>query len=586
MEKKLKVLLTTEGTYPFHQGGVSTWCDILVKNLKEVDYVLYSIIMNPFVTQKFTLPESAKLIKLPLWGTEEPSEHLETPFSQVYLSKRKTVDKVVEEGFIPLFSDLVDEIIGLKKDHQRLGETLLNLYTYFKEFEYKKSFKSELAWEVYKETVTKNVKDKKNKLDEPNIYSMIQSLGWIYRFLNILNTPVPKVNVSHSAAAAFCGIPCVIAKLQDNTPFLLTEHGVYLREQYLSLAQRKYPSFLSTFLIRMVHSVSELNFYFADQVSPVCAYNTRWERKFGVKKERLQVIYNGVDQKIFFPEEAVEKKAGKTVVALARIDPIKDIETLLRAAALVREEFTDVRFIIYGSVSVPDYYEKCLELRKELKLEDIFTFAGHTTDTPGAYKAGDIIALSSISEAFPYSVVEAMMTGKPVVATDVGGIKEALGETGFIVPPRHPREFADAVISLLKNPSLCEQLGEDARQRALNYFTIGKMLGMHLKSYINLAAGIHNLATGTRQVQRRNIRGRKQGLLLERGEALLKLGFYEEAVGQLKLAVKEAPDSTAVPVILTKIADAYNHLGQYDKLFDTLEKAEVLEKLRENKVIA
>jgi len=76
MSANIKVLLTTEGTYPFHQGGVSTWCDILVKELKSVDYVIYSVLTNPFVTQKFSLLESTTLIKMPLWGTEEPSEHL------------------------------------------------------------------------------------------------------------------------------------------------------------------------------------------------------------------------------------------------------------------------------------------------------------------------------------------------------------------------------------------------------------------------------------------------------------------------------------------------------------------------------
>ena len=54
MNDRIKVMMATEGTYPFHQGGVSTWCDSLVKNIPDVDYIVYSIIMNPFVTQKFS----------------------------------------------------------------------------------------------------------------------------------------------------------------------------------------------------------------------------------------------------------------------------------------------------------------------------------------------------------------------------------------------------------------------------------------------------------------------------------------------------------------------------------------------------
>jgi glycosyltransferase involved in cell wall biosynthesis len=583
MSDKLKVMLTTEGTYPFHQGGVSTWCDMLVHNLKDVEYVIYSVVMNPFVTQKFSLSNQASLIKLPLWGTEEPCEHLTTPFSQVFLSKKRTLDSVVKSEFIPIFDDLIDELITSDKDPQKLGNTLLDLHNYFKKYEYKMSFKSEHTWQAYKEKILKLTANKRNGFSDPNVYSLVQSLGWIYRFLNVLNTPVPDVHVTHSAAAAFCGIPCVLAKLERGTPYLLTEHGVYLREQYLSLAQRKYPSFLNTFLIKMIHSVTSLNYYYADQVSPVCHYNTRWEKRFGVKENDIKVIYNGVDKKIFSPDEGLKKRNQPTVVAVARIDPIKDIETLIRAAAIVREQVSDVKFIVYGSVSVPEYYELCLELRSKMKLEDTFTFAGHTSDVPAAYKTGDIIALSSISEAFPYSVVEAMMTSKPVIATDVGGIKEALGDTGIIVSPRSPEEFADAILKLLRNPGLCETLGEEARERALNYFTIDRVMSLHLKSYINLVLGDRKtIISDTSWIDR----SKKQRLLMEKGFVLHECGFYLEAISMLRLALQESLDSPTAPVILTYIARAYNSLGEYDKAFIELEKAEAIMMLVKIKQIA
>ncbi len=99
MSKKLKVMLTTEGTYPFHQGGVSTWCDILIKKLDGVDFVLYSLMMNPFISQIFELPASTELIKLPLWGTEEPSEYLDISFSKVYISKKRQRMMLWKENF-------------------------------------------------------------------------------------------------------------------------------------------------------------------------------------------------------------------------------------------------------------------------------------------------------------------------------------------------------------------------------------------------------------------------------------------------------------------------------------------------------
>lgn len=239
IKDKMVVMLSTEGTYPFHQGGVSTWCDILVKELKDVEFVIYSILMDPFVTQKFQLPESTGLIKMPLWGTEEPSEHLSTPFSANYLAKKRTTKKVVREQFIPLFSEMIEEIMTPDKDPHRFARVLLELHLYFQHYEYKSSFKTEEAWDVYKKIVFRRYNEGGGKLARPDLYCMIQSLGWVYRFMNILNTPVPDAHVTHSSAAAFCGIPCVLAKLKNKTPFMLTEHGIYLREQYLSLGKRE-----------------------------------------------------------------------------------------------------------------------------------------------------------------------------------------------------------------------------------------------------------------------------------------------------------------------------------------------------------
>lgn len=588
MNDRIVVMMATEGTYPFHQGGVSTWCDILIKKLTSVDYVIYSVLMDPFVTQKFHLTDRTKLVKMPLWGTEEPSEHLNTPFSQTYFAKRRTDENVIRTQFLPLFRDLISEIISTNKDPYRFAQTLNALYEYFQIYEFKTSFKSELTWDLYKEIVLAYVQEPKHRFAQPDIYCLIQSLGWVYRFFNILNTPLPQSHVTHASAAAFCGIPCVLSKLQNKTPFLLTEHGVYLREQYLSLAKREYSSFMNTFLIRLIHSITSLNYTFADQVSPVCQYNTRWEKQFHVEPRKIHVIYNGVDQRIF-KEAETPRNGPPTVVTVARIDPIKDIKTLMRSAAIVRQSIPDVKYVVYGSVSVPEYYEECLQLQEELQLKETFIFAGHTSSMAAAYQSGDVIALSSISEAFPYSVVEAMMTGKPVVATDVGGIKEALGDTGILVKPFDAQAFAEGTLKLLQNPDLREAMGQDGRERALNFFTLDRVLDLHLKSYIKLAVGAEDRAPAAQsEAQREAAPARhriaarwqqRQQLYAEKGYALLLLGSYEQAISQFRLAIKEAPSSVSVPVLILEIALAYKKMGREDLMYNEMQKYELMMQL-------
>lgn len=588
MNNKIKVMLTTEGTYPFHQGGVSTWCDLLVKRSESVDYVIYSVLMDPFVTQKFDLPESTTLIKMPLWGTEEPSEHLSTPFSQTFMAKKRTTSHNINKYFIPLFEDLIKEIIRPVKNPKLLAKVMLDLHLYFQYYEYKVSFKSEEAWETYKRIVLEYVASKDSQLARPDVYSLIQSLGWIYRFLNILNTPVPDVQVAHSTAAAFCGIPCVLAKMKSKTPFMLTEHGVYLREQYLSLAKREYSSFLNTFLMRLVHSVTSINYYFADQVSPVCHYNTRWEREYGVPKEKIKVIYNGVDKDVFLHASG-EKPSQPTVVTVARIDPIKDIEMLIQAAAIVKKQIPDVRFVIHGSVSVPAYYEQCLVLRQKLGLEETVRFAGHTSNIAAAYKSGDVVALTSISEAFPYSVVEAMMAGTPVISTDVGGIKEALGDTGILVPARNHEKLAEGIIRLLNLPDLRASLAAEAQERAVSRFTLEKVLKEHYQSYHQLSYGSNSLyeqveddaaaAKADPGILNNEQLMTMQRIWMERGLAFKSAGSYEDAVSCFRSAIEQFPSSKAVPVLLLEMAEAYNHLGQYELAFNEMEKYEAFMEL-------
>lgn len=590
MKNNISVMLSTEGTYPFHQGGVSTWCELLVNNLKDnMDFVVYSIIMNPYVTQKFSLPPNGKLIKVPLWGTEDPNEHLDKSFSEIYFSKKATTQKIIKEKFIPLFSELIKEFISKEKNPVLLGEILTELHEYFQTYEYKNTFKSELTWNTYKSLLLKSDFFENSNLYKTGVFSTIQSLGWIYRFLTILNTPVPEVDVAHSAAAAFCGIPCVLSKIKNKTPYILTEHGVYLREQYLYLSKRGYPSFLSFFLIRMLYSVVSLSYEYADQISPVCEYNTRWEKFFAPSKEKIKVIYNGVDNKIFVPATVQRTKKYISVISVARIDPIKDIITFIKSAHMVIKECKDVKFFVYGSVTVPEYYEECLKLRKELNIEDKFIFAGHTNNVQAAYGSGDIVVLSSISEGFPYSVLEAMMMAKPVIATDVGGISEALGNSGILVTPRNERQLAEAMLLLIKNPELRNKMSEDGRDRALNQFTLKKVQELYEESYIKLAkekrAAEQKSAKeiGKEQIfsLRDHLEQRKVSKLdIDKAFALIETGCYEDAAKFIKKVLKENIDSPVFPVLLTMAAEAYYDLGEYDKAFNELDKAEAISQLR------
>src|SRR5207237_9348960 len=126
------------------------------------------------------------------------------------------------------------------------------------------------------------------------------------------------------------------------------------------------------------------------------------------------------------------------------------------------------KFLLYGGAPEEDadYYRGCLDLHAELGLGDSVVFCGYTRDPAKAFLSGDVVVLSSISEGFPYSTLEAMLCGRPIVATSVGGLPEQIEGVGTVVEPRNPVAMGEAILDILSDPARCAALGEAARQRA------------------------------------------------------------------------------------------------------------------------
>ena len=148
----------------------------------------------------------------------------------------------------------------------------------------------------------------------------------------------------------------------------------------------------------------------------------------------------------------------------------------------------DARFILYGKPPKGNewYYQKCLDLRDRLKLQDNVVFAGFAASAAAAYNEGDFVVLSSISEGFPYSVVEAMMCERTIVGTDVGGVSEALDGCGLVVEPRNPADMARACLELIQDPERTRELGRQAREKALSQFSLQQCNSGYLATYQRL----------------------------------------------------------------------------------------------------
>jgi glycosyltransferase involved in cell wall biosynthesis len=492
MGKRPAVLFETEGTYPFVGGGVSTWADILVNNLPEFDFYIYAITGLPYVEFKYKLPKNVKLVRqIPLWGSEEPFEDIffEVPFSSIYIRKTKVNERAVLRKFIPIFIEFLSSLMNPFSNPEDTAGYIWLMHRYFSEYDYKQTFRSFTLWQEFKRfVILKYIEDNPFLHEEeiPSVYDLTLAMRWLYHYLMPLYVDVPEVDLSHATAAGFCGIPSVVAKMRDGTPLIVTDHGVFARERYIGIGSEKSLSFFAKkFLINLSILVSKMLYKLADKVLPVCRFNTVWERIFGVEEEKIKVIYNGVDPEVFKPKPKPQKNQGiPTVVAAARIMPLKDIETMIKSCAIVREEIPNVKFIVYGSLDAdPLYTKKCQLLIKQLKLEENFILAGHHPNPSEIYNEGDISVLSSISEGFPYTVIESMACARPVVATDVGGVREALEGFGIIVRPRDPKALAEGIIKLLTDHELRETLGRRAREEVLAKYRTNLTIEEYKKSY-------------------------------------------------------------------------------------------------------
>ncbi len=168
------------------------------------------------------------------------------------------------------------------------------------------------------------------------------------------------------------------------------------------------------------------------------------------------------------PEQATARvrlgiPVDAAVVALvARLVPVKDVPSFLRALSKLRPHQPGLRALIVGDGSERRRLES---LASELGVADICSFVGWQPDVATVYAAADVIVLSSLNEGSPVSLIEAMSVGRSIVATAVGGVPDVVRdqETGLLVPPRDPEALAEAMRMLLGDAALRERLGEAGR---------------------------------------------------------------------------------------------------------------------------
>ncbi len=210
-------------------------------------------------------------------------------------------------------------------------------------------------------------------------------------------------------------------------------------------------------------------------------------KEYKIPPERLTMIPNGVDTDFFQPPSGGRTAGNFIVLSIGRLVPDKDQETLIEAFSLVRRRHPEAELWLVGDGPRQDDLEQLL--RQKLPAHQATLFPGQVDIRPFLDQAS-LFALSSVTEALPNVLLEAMASGLPVVATNVGGVPEVVspGQTGWLVPPREPAILAEAIIKLLVEPELRRTFGQAGRARVEREFSFKQMVSSYETLFDDLLA--------------------------------------------------------------------------------------------------
>ncbi|MET9291831.1 GT4 family glycosyltransferase PelF [Streptomyces sp. NPDC003077] len=484
--------MLTEGTYPHVSGGVSTWCNQLVQGMPEVRFHVIALTGTGREPVTWDLPSNVyRHSSVPMWGPP-PGGRAARPLRGQ--DRRRFID-TYERFLLSLLdprscTDFGTELYRLA-EIARAGRLSATLRT--------EAALRSLMW-IW------TLPHVHTRAAKPTVHDALTATDLLEHALRPLSVRVPTDSVAHAVSNGLACLPALAAKEFDQVPFLLTEHGIYLRERYLgyrSDAQR-WP--VKALMLGFYRQLTIESYRAADLVTPCNQYNRRWEERGGTPPDKIRTVYNGVDVQLF--PHAEREPDLPTLSWAGRIDPIKDLETLIRAYALARKEVPELRLRLFGGVPAggEEYRVRCEKLAASLGVTDGLSWEGRIDDVARAYAAGSIVMLSSISEGFPFSLIEAMSCGRSTVSTDVGGVREAVGDTGLVVPPREPEAMAEAVLRLLRGGwEKRAEMGARARQRVIDQFTLRRSVDGFRNIYRELdtpAATTEEAATATAEEQK------------------------------------------------------------------------------------
>jgi len=488
------VLLLLEGTFPFVAGGVSSWVNQIIRGFPEIRFGAIFLGSRPqdYGDMRYVLPDNLVHFQTAyLFEDKGNPPIMPTKASDEAIDMVTQVHSLFEENMRTtqcehMFSKLMDEAgPGGLLSH--------DVFLY-----------SQASWEFIKKSYRRRSTDP----SFVDYFWTIRTIHTPFWRLREVALTCPKARIYHSVSTGYAGILGVLLKHRNQRPFMLSEHGIYVKERKIDLYQAQWlkdnrgvferdPSRVSYFRqlwIRFFEHLGYVTYQAADDILALYEANRQRQLQDGAPPERTANIPNGIDVARFAPLRDQRGPVIPQVLCLiGRVVPIKDIKTFIRAMRMVTNHLPDAQAWIAGPEDEsPEYAQECRHIAEQLGLGDKVKFLGFQKLTDLLPKVG-LVVLSSISEALPLVILEGYAAGVPALSTDVGscrqlvfglpGEDEELGASGRVVRIADPQALAQAALELLGDPSEWQRASKAAINRVEKYYSQDMMFARYRALY-------------------------------------------------------------------------------------------------------
>lgn len=493
------VALLLEGTFPYVNGGVSTWVNHIIRAFPGYTFALCFLGGKPedYPKMAFALPENVVHLENHYLYSSMPQPKVQRvhgrrdAFARIARLHRQFREPA-DSGFM---CTLLESVFDDLAPGHALGE---DQFLYSRE-----------AWDFLTEQYRTHCSD-------PSFTDYFWSVRIMHRPLwqlaRIAEQLIP-VRVYHAISTGYAGFLGALLHYRRGRALLISEHGIYTKERKIELFQSQWihdnrnllerdasrMGYFHEMWARFYEALGRISYTAADDIVALYEGNRRRQVMDGAPASKTQTVPNGADLLRLAPLRAQRPAhVPKVLCLIGRVVPIKDVKTFIRAMLTVVRRMPEAEAWIAGPESEDESYAtECHGLAETLGLAEKVKFLGFQRIEDLLPKIG-VLVLSSISEALPLVILEGFAAGVPAVTTDVGSCREliygisgddaALGAAGRVVPIADPAALAHEALGLLGDAAGWHAAREAGIARVERYYTQERMIASYRELYAKLIA--------------------------------------------------------------------------------------------------